>query len=472
MNTPEYTTEKNNLDRAIDANSQKKWYLKYDYENSFFSYLKDLKKVSQLDTELHDELIFDITELSFKFQQALLQFAPAVNEELQYINEIINGEAEVEDYFFNSSILALGDVGDNKEFFSKWRKDIKSAMLNCLKSYNSPKGRPATPRKKLLCVACQIKIPSNILDNFYRLILNYLFMWSGEAINYECNLRDKFSLQNYSKEQIDFLADKFLLRPAEIEERVWEIYHLREQLIKYKHTFLETHLRLVINLAKKFNGSGLPFSDVVQEGNLGLMKAIDKFDLLLGHKFSTYASWWIKHNIIRGIAGQARTIRIPTHMLNLIAKINRAEQKLLQDFGREPESAEIAALLGISVAKINAVRRMARQAISLQSPIQNNHEDLGKFEEILEDESVVLPGDAENSDRNYDKLYELLKSLTEREQQIIILRFGLFGNKATPLREISEKFGLTRERIRQLEKKIIEKLRNPKLLQYLREYHH
>ena len=158
-------------------------------------------------------------------------------------------------------------------------------------------------------------------------------------------------------------------------------------------------------------------------------------------------------------------------MLSLIAKINRAEQKLLQDFGREPESNEIAELLNLSVAKVNAVRRMARQAISLQSPLLPNEQDMGSIEDILEDENASHPGDNDSMEYNYDKLHELLKLLSEREQQIIILRFGLFGNKVTPLREISEKFGLTRERIRQLEIKIIAKLRSAKSLKHLTDYH-
>jgi RNA polymerase primary sigma factor len=326
-------------------------------------------------------------------------------------------------------------------------------------------------REKLVHVACQLKLPAPVLENFYRLIFNYLFMWDTTPINYEANMVKTFSLKNYSEAQIKFLADKFLLKPEEIEEKVIAIYQLREQLIVAKHEFLQTHLRLVISLAKKFRNYGLAFSDVVQEGNLGLMKAVEKFDLLLGHKFSTYAAWWIKHNIVRGIATQARTIRIPTHMLRLISQINRAEQKLLQDFGHEPESAEIAELLNMSVAKVNAVRRMARQAISLQSPLVQNDQDTGSIEDILEDENNLHPGDNDSTEYNYSKLHELLTLLTEREQQIIILRFGLFGNKVTPLREISEKFGLTRERIRQLEIKIITKLRSANALKHLSDYH-
>ncbi|MBQ9788985.1 MAG: sigma-70 family RNA polymerase sigma factor [Lentisphaeria bacterium] len=457
--------------READSSNQVENRSNYDYEDSFFSYLKDVRNCT-INNDEDSELIIRITEKAFCLQQALLNFAPAVNEELQYINEIIAAESDVDDYFFNSSILSLNTANPITDFFPQWRKDMNKALLAAVKSYNSTVKKPIRAREKLVHIACKLKMPVIVLENFYRLILNYLFMWHDTPINYEINIEKNFSLKKYSPEQIKFLADKFLIRPIELEEKVLEIYRLREELINYKHSFLQSHLRLVITLAKKFRNYGLSFSDIVQEGNLGLMRAIDKFDLLLGHKFSTYAVWWIKHSIIRGIATQARTIRIPTHMLNLISKINRAEQKLLQDNGKEPESAEIAKLLDLSVAKVNAIRRMARQAISLQAPLQPNNDGMGSFEEILEDESTASPSDISDSERNYDKLYELLKLLSEREQQIIILRFGLFGNKATPLREISEKFGLTRERIRQLEMKIIAKMRSPKALKYLSEYHH
>ncbi len=459
-----------NEDRKIDSPENVKMRIDYDYEDSFYSYLRDLRNMASTDPEDNDGLIYDIAEASFSLQQSLAQFAPVINEILQYSEEIIRNESVIDDYFFGSSVLALNCSEPITEFFPQWRKELRQAFLALNKAFNGTESGGKKAREKMVKIAGRLKMPAVVLENLYRLVLNYLFMWSNSPINYEVNLTKDGVFPEYSAEQLKFLEDKFLLRKGEICEKVKQIYYAREKLITYKHAFLETQLRLVITLAKKFKNSGLAFNDVVQEGNLGLMKAIDKFDALLGHKFSTYAVWWIKHNIIRGVAAQSRIIRIPNHMFNLISRINRAEQKLLQDLGREPESSEIADMLELSVAKVNAVRRMARQAISLQSPMTHGDEESGKFEEILEDENKFIPGEEEDIERNYAKLYELLKLLTEREQQIIILRFGLFGNKATPLREISEKFGLTRERIRQLEMKIIGKLRSPKAMKYLSDY--
>jgi RNA polymerase primary sigma factor len=210
----------------------------------------------------------------------------------------------------------------------------------------------------------------------------------------------------------------------------------------------------------------VPFNDLIQEGNLGLIKALDRFDFKLGFRFSTYAGWWIRHKIFRIIASQSRVIRLPMHMIRLIQDIRRAEQRFIHLNGREPEVEELAEMLDMSPAKVNSIRKMACQTISLQATLSSD-DDSGIFEDLVADSSTAAPSEQIAKKILYDKLYEMLRTLPEREQQIIIMRFGLFGQPSLPLIEISKRFNLTRERVRQLEVKIISNLRSPDKLKYI-----
>lgn len=461
MNNPD-TPEQDNLEELVATKSVEK----RDYEDSFYSYLHDLRHYEPMDSESRENLIFDIATTTFEYQQVLALFATTSAEFLRYVQDSVSNNLNLEDFFLGSSIAEVV-TGDSKEFRKEWLKELRLKFDNYKNSFNNNSSDQKAKQKILIDAICKLKMPSDILEDFYNIICDYVLMWDSDLKNANSmTLEKNINLTNYTQTQMTFLSNKFMIPVDEISKTLKELYLCREKLIHYKHIFLESHLRLVINLAQKFKNRGLPFSDVIQEGNLGLMRAIDKFDVKLGHRFSTYAVWWIKQNIVRGIAEQARTIRIPTHMLNTINQINRAEQKLLQDFGREPESYEIAEFLELSVAKVNAIRRMARQALSLQAPVggENETTSLG---DMLEAENSVDPIDSYSQENTYNKLYEMLKMLSEREQQIIMLRFGLFGHQVTPLSEVSEKFGLTRERIRQLELKILCKMRSPKSMELL-----
>ena len=239
-----------------------------------------------------------------------------------------------------------------------------------------------------------------------------------------------------------------------------------EKLLDLRMKMVESNLRLVISIARRYRSRGLPFDDLIQEGNIGLLHALERFDFRLGHKFSTYASWWIHHCISRATAEQVRIIRLPVHMINTITAMNRAEQRFIHLNGREPEMTELAALLELPVARVNAIRKMSCQTISLQSAL-NEDDDSGTLEDIVADDETNNPMAKYAHKVLFQKLYEVLETLPERERKIIFMRFGLYGQPRLPLNEISARVGLTRERVRQLEKKVLATLRSPSKIKYI-----
>ena len=436
----------------------------YSDSKALNSYLREIGQIEQLSPTEMRNLCSEFDAASELLRSLLGRFGFTASEYLNLLDACLEGETVLTDVFMPSGFAGVEkERGNQMLLLKEWRNEIKFVFDVLTEKFSSGMDCSAV-RDDLSKILCRYPVSAGKANEMYEVLAGYLKM----AADFP---RDPFSpggiaaLADIEGDSCDLLERKLLMHKSEIPEEIKNAGAVFSRFQKLRNRMAEANLRLVISIAQKYRNRGVPFSDLIQEGNLGLLHALERFDFRLGYKFSTYASWWIRHHISRVVAEQSRVIRLPGHMIKTISDINRAQQRFIQLHGREPELDELAKMLELPVARVSAVCKMAQQPISLQSSVGDD--DSVVLEEFIAADDVFNPTRELAQKMLYDQLYTMLKTLPEREQQIIIMRFGFFGQPCLPLNEISQRFNLTRERIRQLEVKILTKLRSPEYLKFL-----